>query len=42
MSEKPSPPWANEIPEGSFISYEPTYKIGEYFDLSKQFAKFEK
>ena len=35
MSEKtttPTPPWANEIPEGSFISYSPTYKVGEYFD----------
>ncbi len=29
---KPTPPWAAEIPEGSFISYEPTYKVGEYFD----------
>ena len=32
MSDKPTPPWANEIPEGSFISYTPTYKVGEYFD----------
>jgi hypothetical protein len=32
MNEKQLPPWANEIPEGSFISYEPTYKVGEYFD----------
>ena len=35
MSEKttkPTPPWANEIPEGSFISYAPTYRVGEYFD----------
>ena len=32
MSETPTPPWANEIPEGSFISYAPTYKVGEYFD----------
>ena len=32
MSEKPTPPWANEIPEGSFISYATTYKVGEYFD----------
>ena len=29
---KPLPPWANLIPEGAFISYEPTYKVGEYFD----------
>lgn len=32
MSDKPTPPWANEIPEGSFISYAPTYKVGEYFN----------
>ena len=32
MNEKPTPPWAYEIPEGSFISYEPTYKVGEYFN----------
>lgn len=32
MSEHPTPPWANEIPQGSFISYAPTYKVGEYFD----------
>lgn len=32
MNEKRLPPWADEIPEGSFISYEPTYKVGEYFD----------
>ena len=32
MSDKPTPPWANELPEGSFISYAPTYKVGEYFD----------
>ena len=31
MSEHPLPPWANEIPEGAFISYSPTYKVGEYF-----------
>ena len=31
-SNKSTPPWAKEIPEGSFISYEPTYKVGEYFD----------
>ena len=29
---KPLPPWANIIPEGAFISYTPTYKVGEYFD----------
>ncbi|MBO4319935.1 MAG: hypothetical protein J5857_05645 [Treponema sp.] len=31
-NENPTPPWADEIPEGSFISYSPTYKVGEYFD----------
>lgn len=31
MSEKQLPPWADEIPEGSFISYSPTYKVGEFF-----------
>ncbi len=31
MNEKPLPPWASEIPEGAFISYSTTYKIGEYF-----------
>ena len=31
MTEKPLPPWANEIPQGAFITYEPTYKVGEYF-----------
>ena len=32
MTTNPTPPWANEIPEGSFITYSPTYKVGEYFD----------
>lgn len=32
---RPLPPWADEIPEGSFISYSPTYKVGEYFSLFK-------
>lgn len=26
-------PWAKEIPEGAFISSNPTYKVGEHFDL---------
>lgn len=34
-NSKITPPWANEMPEGSFISYAPTYKVGEYFDLYK-------
>ena len=32
MSEKLTPPWAGEIPEGRFISYAPTYRVGEYFN----------
>lgn len=32
---KPLPPWADQIPEGSFISYTPTYRVGEYFNLFK-------
>lgn len=35
MSDKPMPPWADQMPSGSFISYEPTYKVGEYFNLYK-------
>ena len=31
MADKPLPPWAGELPKGAFISYEPTYKVGEYF-----------
>ncbi|MBO4325424.1 MAG: alpha/beta hydrolase [Lachnospiraceae bacterium] len=31
MAERPTPPWADQIPEGSFISVAPTYKLGEYF-----------
>ena len=31
MADRPLPPWAGELPEGAFISYEPTYKVGEYF-----------
>ena len=30
---KPTPPWAKEIPEGAFISYGPTYKVGQFFHL---------
>ena len=32
---KPTPPWADQIPEGAFISSAPTYKVGEYFNLYK-------
>lgn len=31
-NERPLPPWADQIPEGAFISYEPTYPTGKYFD----------
>lgn len=31
-NDKPLPPWAPLIPEGAFISYVPTYRVGEYFD----------
>ena len=33
MENQPTPPWANELTEGEFISYGPTYKVGEYFHL---------
>ena len=32
MSEKVLPPWADQMPEGAFISYGPTNKVGEFFD----------
>ena len=32
MSERILPPWADKMPEGAFISWKPTYKVGEYFD----------
>ena len=32
MSERILPPWADKIPQGAFISWEPTYKVGEYFN----------
>jgi len=31
MAERPTPPWAAEIPEGTFISKGPTYPLGRYF-----------
>jgi len=41
MTDKPLPPWADEIPQGAFISYEPTYKVGEYFSrFHKDFFNF--
>ncbi|MBO7639102.1 MAG: hypothetical protein J6S91_09015 [Treponema sp.] len=46
MEEKVLPPWAGQIPQGDFISYEPTYKVGEYFSrFHKEYFKpkdFEK
>ena len=30
--DRPTPPWINEIPEGAFVSYDPTYPTGKYFD----------
>lgn len=35
-SDRPLPPWADEMPEGSFISYDQTYTVGEYFDRFKK------
>lgn len=32
MTTNQTPPWADQIPEGSFITYSPTYKVGQYFD----------
>lgn len=32
MSERILPPWAERMPKGAFVSYAPTYKVGEYFD----------
>lgn len=32
MAERPTPPWADQIPEGGFISYGPTYSVGKLFD----------
>ena len=34
--ERPTPPWMNEIPEGAFVSYDPTYPTGKYFDRFKK------
>ncbi len=46
MSDKALPPWAGELPQGAFISYSTTYKVGEYFScFHKDFfepADFEK
>ena len=31
--EIPTPPWACDMPEGSYITTAPTFRVGEYFDL---------
>lgn len=36
MEERPLPPWAGDLKEGEFISYDPTYQVGKYFDLYKK------
>ena len=37
MNENKSlPPWAHLIPKDAFISYAPTYKVGEYFNRFKK------
>ena len=33
MDNRITPPWAVELTEGEFISYAPTYKVGEWFHL---------
>lgn len=35
-NEKVLPPWADEMPEGAFITCGPTYKVGGYFDRFHQ------
>lgn len=38
--ERPTPPWINEIPEGAFVSYDPTYPTGKYFNRFKKDEAF--
>ena len=38
--ERPTPPWINEIPEGAFVSNDPTYPTGKYFKRFKQDEAF--
>ena len=33
MENQQTPPWADELTEDEFISYGPTYKVGEHFHL---------
>lgn len=30
-SDKPLPPWADEMPDGAKITYGPTFRVGDYF-----------
>ena len=36
MENQPTPPWAKELTGDEFISYGPTYKVGEHFSLYKK------
>ena len=38
--ERPTPPWANELPEGAFVTYAPTYPTGKYFNRFKSDEAF--
>ena len=38
--ERPTPPWINEIPEGAFVTGEPTYPTGKYFNRFKKDEAF--
>ena len=36
MSERPTPPWLNDVPKDSFVSMSPTYRVGEYFECFRE------
>ena len=36
MNERPTPPWAAEMPKDSFLSYNVTYECGKYLSLFEQ------
>lgn len=36
ITERPIPPWTKELPDGAFVSYDPTYPTGKYFDRFKE------
>lgn len=36
MNERPTPPWADEMPKDSFLSYYATYECGKYLSLFEQ------